>query len=81
MTFCQSAGNHATVAAGSSVAATEIDSNKCRERKSEKGEGDTKEGGGGEDEGQRGEKGEEEKEGKKRKRGTGRLKLHTRHEW
>lgn len=37
VTFCQSAGNHATVAAGSSVAATEIDSNKCRERKSERG--------------------------------------------
>lgn len=37
MTFCQSAGNHATVAAGSSVAATEIDSNKCRERKSKRG--------------------------------------------
>lgn len=37
MTFCQSAGNHATVAAGSSVSATEIDSNKCRERKSERG--------------------------------------------
>ncbi|CAB1427008.1 unnamed protein product [Pleuronectes platessa] len=33
VTFCQSAGKHATVAAGSSVAATEIDSNKCGERK------------------------------------------------
>lgn len=65
MTFCQSAGNHATVAAGSSVAATEIDSNKCRERKSERGREIRRRGGGGEDEGQRGEKGEEEKEGKK----------------
>lgn len=33
MTFCQRAGKHAAVAAGSTVAATEIDSNKCRERK------------------------------------------------
>lgn len=34
VTFCQSAGEHAAVAAGPTVAATEIDSNKCRERKS-----------------------------------------------
>lgn len=30
VTFCQSAGKHAAVAAGCTVAATEIDSNKCR---------------------------------------------------
>ena len=41
MTFCQNAGNHATVAAGSTVAATEIDSNKCSERK-RKGERERK---------------------------------------
>lgn len=44
MTFCQSAENHATVAAGSSVAATEIDSNKYRERKRKRGRIGRKEG-------------------------------------
>lgn len=55
VTFCQSAGNHATVAAGSSVAATEIDSNKCRERKRKGG------GRGREEEGHKGERKKEEK--------------------
>lgn len=55
MTFCQSAGNHATVTTGSSRAATEIDSNKCRQRKRKGG------GRGSEKEGQRGEKGDREK--------------------
>lgn len=44
MTFCQSAENHATVAAGSSVAATEIDSNKYRERRRKGGRVGRKEG-------------------------------------
>ena len=62
MTFCQSAGNHATVAAGFSVAATEIDSNKCRERK-RKGKG-----GGREDEGGIGREGEEGPKGRERRK-------------
>lgn len=56
VTFCQSAGNHATVAAGSAVAATEIDSNKCRERKRRGG------GRGGEE----GPKGRKKKKGRER---------------
>ncbi|KAI9515252.1 hypothetical protein NQZ68_026994 [Dissostichus eleginoides] len=56
VTFCQSAGNHATDAAGSSVAATEIDSNKCRERGRGREEGEDEGGRGREEEGQRGEK-------------------------
>lgn len=53
MTFCQSAGKHAAVAAGSTVAATEIDSNKCGERKRNGW------GGRGEERKKRGAKGEE----------------------
>lgn len=69
MTFCQSAGNHATVAAGSSVAATEIDSNKCRERKRKRTRERTREG---EEEKKRAKgerkKGRERRGGEKKKR-------------
>lgn len=75
MTFCQSAENHATVAAGSSVAATEIDSNKYRERKRKGGEIGQKEGE-EEEETAKGErktkdKGEEGKEEEEKKRQNG----------
>lgn len=68
VTFCQSAGKHATVAAGSTVAATEIDSNECGERKRNE-EGERKRRGG-----QRG------GGGQKTKWGKGGLKVSTRDE-
>lgn len=45
VTFCQSAGEHAAVAAGSAVAATEIDSNKCRRGRAGRGRGEGEEEG------------------------------------
>ena len=73
VTFCQSAGKHATVAAGSSVAATEIDSNKCGERK-RKGGGRARRREREEKKRAKGER-KEGRGGGKRKRGTGQLKL------
>lgn len=72
VTFCQSAGKHATVAAGSTVAATEIDSNKWEERK-RNWEGRERE---------EGPKRKEEKKelGEKDKVGKGELKVSTRDE-
>ena len=69
MTFCQSAGNHATVAAGSAVAATEIDSNKCRERK-------RKGGGRGREEGPKGRKKRKRKGEKGRVEKDSRSRVH-----